>query len=193
MGTGAANDLQFEIFGDKGVIRFNAAEPSWLEIYDARDDSTPLGGMRGFRKLETVQHYEGAKSPDWSMPPGFVRAHAECQYQFLKAIDENRSASPSLADGLHIQAVMEAAEQSSATGGWVTVNDALMHVAQHDIPFGGVGPSGMGHYHGYEGFTTFSKLRPVFYQARFSSLQFLRPPYGEFATRVFNFLVKLKS
>ena len=77
--------------------------------------------------------------------------------------------------------------------GGVTVNDALMHVAQHDIPFGGVGPSGMGHYHGYEGFVTFSKLRPVFYQAGFSSLQFLRPPYKGFATRVFNLLVKLKS
>jgi len=77
--------------------------------------------------------------------------------------------------------------------GGVTVNDALMHVAQHDIPFGGVGPSGMGHYHGYEGFVTFSKLRPVFYQARFSFLQLLRPPYKGFATWVFNLLVKLKG
>lgn len=77
--------------------------------------------------------------------------------------------------------------------GGVSVNDALMHVAQHDIPFGGVGPSGMGHYHGFEGFVTFSKLRPVFYQAGFSSLQFLRPPYRGFATRVYNLLVKLKS
>ncbi|MCB1846126.1 MAG: coniferyl aldehyde dehydrogenase [Halieaceae bacterium] len=77
--------------------------------------------------------------------------------------------------------------------GGVTVNDALMHVAQHDIPFGGVGPSGMGHYHGYEGFVTFSKLRPVFYQASFSFLQWLRPPYKGFATRVYNLLVKLKS
>ena len=77
--------------------------------------------------------------------------------------------------------------------GGVTVNDALMHVAQHDIPFGGVGPSGMGHYHGYEGFVTFSMLRPVFYQASFSFLQWLRPPYKGFATRVYNLLVKLKS
>ena len=77
--------------------------------------------------------------------------------------------------------------------GGVSVNDALMHVAQHDIPFGGVGPSGMGHYHGHEGFITFSKMRPVFYQASFSSLQFLRPPYGSFATRVFNFMMKWKS
>ena len=77
--------------------------------------------------------------------------------------------------------------------GGVTVNDALFHVAQHDLPFGGVGPSGMGHYHGKEGFMTFSKLRPVFYQANFTSMKFLAPPYGKFATKVFNFLVKLKS
>lgn len=77
--------------------------------------------------------------------------------------------------------------------GGVTVNDALFHVAQHDIPFGGVGPSGMGHYHGREGFETFSKMRPVFYQAGFSSMQYLRPPYGKFATWVFNFLMKFKG
>jgi coniferyl-aldehyde dehydrogenase len=74
--------------------------------------------------------------------------------------------------------------------GGVSVNDALFHVGQHDLPFGGVGDSGMGHYHGVEGFTTFSKLRPVFYQARFSSLKFLMPPYGKFADRVLGFLTK---
>ena len=77
--------------------------------------------------------------------------------------------------------------------GGVSVNDALFHVAQHDMPFGGVGPSGMGHYHGYEGFVTFSKLRPVFYQANFTSMKFLAPPYGKFATRVFNYLAKSKG
>lgn len=77
--------------------------------------------------------------------------------------------------------------------GGVTVNDALFHVAQHDIPFGGVGPSGMGHYHGKEGFNTFSKLRPVYYQPGFSPMKFLRPPYGKFATRVFNLMVKQKA
>lgn len=74
--------------------------------------------------------------------------------------------------------------------GGVTINDAIFHVTQHNLPFGGVGPSGMGHYHGYEGFTTFSKLRPVFYQPRFSTAKFLAPPYGKFADRVMNFLVK---
>lgn len=77
--------------------------------------------------------------------------------------------------------------------GGVSVNDALFHVAQHDLPFGGVGPSGMGHYHGYEGFATFSKLRPVFYQANFSFTKFLAPPYGNFANKVFKLLTKMKS
>jgi coniferyl-aldehyde dehydrogenase len=77
--------------------------------------------------------------------------------------------------------------------GGVTVNDALYHVGQHDLPFGGVGASGMGHYHGYEGFVTFSKLRPVFYQSGFSAMKYLAPPYGRFATSVFNLLVRLKG
>ncbi len=74
--------------------------------------------------------------------------------------------------------------------GGVSVNDALFHVGQHDLPFGGVGESGMGHYHGKEGFDTFSKLRPVFYQARFSSLKYLMPPYGKFADRLLAFLTR---
>jgi coniferyl-aldehyde dehydrogenase len=74
--------------------------------------------------------------------------------------------------------------------GGVSVNDGLFHVGQHDLPFGGVGDSGMGHYHGEEGFHTFSKLRPVFYQARFSTLKYLMPPYGKFADRVLAFLTR---
>lgn len=121
MGTGATNDLQIEIFGHQGAIRFNSADPSWLEVYDTRDAGQPLGGMRGFRKLEVVQRHEGQKSPDWSMPPGFVRTHAECQYRFLKAIADDTPASPSLADGLHIQEAMAAAVRSSQENRWVSV------------------------------------------------------------------------
>lgn len=122
MGTGLTNDLQFEIFGEKGALRFNAVDPAWLEVYDVRDAGSPLGGMRGFRKVQAVGHYEGQKAPDASMSPDFVRTHAECQYQFLRAVAEGRPARPNLADGLHIQAVMAAAEKSSAAGGWVQVD-----------------------------------------------------------------------
>ena len=74
--------------------------------------------------------------------------------------------------------------------GGVTVNDGILHTAQHDLPFGGVGESGMGHYHGFEGFITFSKMRPVFYQAPFSAVKFLWPPYGKFATKYLDFLTR---
>ncbi len=74
--------------------------------------------------------------------------------------------------------------------GGVCINDALLHVAQDDLPFGGVGESGMGHYHGHEGFLTFSKLRPVFRQARWSSMTLLMPPYGRLADRLLAFFTR---
>jgi coniferyl-aldehyde dehydrogenase len=74
--------------------------------------------------------------------------------------------------------------------GGVSINDALFHVGQEDLPFGGVGASGMGHYHGREGFETFSKLRPVFHQSRFSSTALLVPPYGKLANMILKFLIK---
>ena len=125
MGTGLTNDLSFEIFGELGAIRFNAVDPNWLEVYDVRDADKPTGGLRGFRKVETVNRYDGQKAPDWSMGPDFVRAHAECQYQFLRAVAAGRPASPSVADGLHIQAVMAAAERAAAEGRWVEVGEVL--------------------------------------------------------------------
>jgi len=78
--------------------------------------------------------------------------------------------------------------------GGVSVNEALLHVGQHDLPFGGVGASGMGHYHAQEGFITFSKLRPIFYQGPFSAIQALfQPPYAKRAMKLLNLLIKFKS
>ena len=62
--------------------------------------------------------------------------------------------------------------------GGVTVNDTLLHVSQEDLPFGGVGASGMGAYHGEWGFNTFSKQTGVYHQSRFSGVKLLYPPYG---------------
>ncbi len=66
------------------------------------------------------------------------------------------------------------------TSGGVTVNDVVMHVAQEDLPFGGVGPSGMGAYHGRDGFKTFSHAMSIFTQSKIdlAGLVGLRPPYG---------------
>ena len=70
----------------------------------------------------------------------------------------------------------------TASGG-VTINDCLMHIGQDDLPFGGVGASGMGRYHGPEGFKTFSQIRPVFHQSRLGILPLLYPPFTRAITR----------
>ncbi|MDH4395124.1 MAG: coniferyl aldehyde dehydrogenase [Limnobacter sp.] len=63
--------------------------------------------------------------------------------------------------------------------GGVCLNDTLFHIAQDNMPFGGVGDSGMGHYHGKFGFDTMSKLKPIFIQAKYNSMELLAPPYGK--------------
>ena len=60
--------------------------------------------------------------------------------------------------------------------GGVEINDCAVHVAQHDLPFGGVGRSGMGQYHAEEGFLEFFKLRPVFTRAPRTALALMPPP-----------------
>ncbi len=64
------------------------------------------------------------------------------------------------------------------TSGNVTVNNTLMHFAQESLPFGGVGPSGMGAYHGVEGFRSLSHAKGVFEQGKWNLSALLRPPFG---------------
>jgi len=75
--------------------------------------------------------------------------------------------------------------------GGVTINDCAWHVIQEDIPFGGVGPSGMGAYHGEDGFKTFSHMKGVFFQSKFSQGHALYPPYGEKTTKMLNLMKKI--
>jgi coniferyl-aldehyde dehydrogenase len=84
----------------------------------------------------------------------------------------------------HDRAAVERVLERTVSGG-ASVNETIMHIAQDELPFGGVGPSGMGEYHGRAGFETFSKRKAVFYQSRLNGLKLLRPPYGKrFASMV---------
>lgn len=67
---------------------------------------------------------------------------------------------------------------NNSHAGGVCINDTLLHVAQHDLPFGGIGPSGMGHYHAHEGFLTFSHSKAVFSKQRLNAAKLIYPPYG---------------
>ncbi|WP_416761188.1 coniferyl aldehyde dehydrogenase [Roseateles sp. So40a] len=75
--------------------------------------------------------------------------------------------------------------------GGVTVNDCVWHLGQEEQPFGGIGASGMGAYHGVWGFNTFSKLKPVFLQARFAGTKLFYPPYGKTFDRLLGLLKKI--
>ncbi len=83
----------------------------------------------------------------------------------------------------HDAARTERALQQLPAGG-VTVNDTLLHIAQDSLPFGGVGASGMGHYHGQWGFDTFSKLKAVFQQSRLNGMALFLPPYRPLMRRL---------
>jgi coniferyl-aldehyde dehydrogenase len=75
--------------------------------------------------------------------------------------------------------------------GGVSINDTLLHIAQEELPFGGVGASGQGHYHGEYGFRQFSKEKPIFIQSRFSGGGIIRPPYKASIGRVLNWISRL--
>src|SRR5262245_6945379 len=76
------------------------------------------------------------------------------------------------------------------TSGGVSINETNLHYAQEDIPFGGIGSSGMGAYHGYEGFKTLSHAKGIFEQARFNFTDAIRPPFGRLFERVIGFLTR---
>jgi aldehyde dehydrogenase (NAD+) len=73
------------------------------------------------------------------------------------------------------------------------VNHTLLHLANPDLPFGGVGESGFGAYHGEHGFRTFSHERSVVRQGRFSITQMLYPPYGPRTERLVRWLDIFRS
>jgi coniferyl-aldehyde dehydrogenase len=77
---------------------------------------------------------------------------------------------------------------SNTISGGVTVNDCTIHFLQEHQPFGGVGASGMGAYHGEWGFRTFSKEKPVFVQSKLNGLSLLYPPYGRTFARMMGLL-----
>lgn len=77
--------------------------------------------------------------------------------------------------------------------GATTINDTLTHVAVDDLPFGGVQYSGMGEYHGREGFDRFSKLKAVFEQSRFSFISMIYPPYSKFGKGLLRYIAGIKK
>lgn len=79
---------------------------------------------------------------------------------------------------------------ASTRSGGVAINETILQVAVESLPFGGLGPSGMGAYHGRAGFDAFTHRRAVFEQSRFGLTRMLRPPYGDMARRILKSMIR---
>jgi acyl-CoA reductase-like NAD-dependent aldehyde dehydrogenase len=89
----------------------------------------------------------------------------------------------------HDAQTVEKTLERTLSGG-VTINDTLLHCVQEELPFGGIGPSGMGAYHGETGFRTFSHARSIFHQARINGAGMTKPPYGGRMNRMLSLLLR---
>ena len=79
---------------------------------------------------------------------------------------------------------------AQTTSGGACVNEVIVHVMQDDLPFGGCGNSGMGSYHGEQGFRTFSHAKGVYIGTKRDLFGIMRPPYGKALERVFRFQLR---
>jgi coniferyl-aldehyde dehydrogenase len=79
---------------------------------------------------------------------------------------------------------------SRVLAGGVTVNDTLLHFAANQLPFGGIGASGMGAYHGRAGFDGMTKAMPVLWQSRWAASDLLKPPYRGYVDRIIRMLAR---
>jgi coniferyl-aldehyde dehydrogenase len=103
----------------------------------------------------------------------------------INALDRPLALYPFGNDRAQIEKIL-----ANTLSGGVTVNDTLLHFGVHDLPFGGIGPSGIGAIHGRNGFDTFSKLLPVFHQRRLVASDLLKPPYKGTIDKMIRWLAK---
>ena len=121
--TGTNDELSFEIYGKKGAVRFDLMEPGWLWFFDNTVPEQPLGGTRGFTRIECMGRYEAPAGK--FLPPknvvGWDRGHIHCYYSFLQALASDKMPSPSVSDGARLQLILEKASMSAKCGAWMDI------------------------------------------------------------------------
>lgn len=122
LATGAEDELRLEIHGTRGAIRYNQMDPHHLEVYDATVSDRPLGGRRGWTRIDTGQRYPAPALawPGAKLSVGWLRSHVACLAAFLAAIREGRPADPGLEQGVRVQYLMDALRRSAAEQRWIS-------------------------------------------------------------------------
>ena len=110
LATGTNTDLFIEIHGEKGALKIDFMDGNWLYFYDV---ANPLAG---YTRIETVQKYSEVNNfPPSRHPLGWIRGHADSLYTFLQAVHQEKQSSPSIAEGLEVQKVLDAMYLSADT------------------------------------------------------------------------------
>ncbi len=120
---GANDELTFSVNGTLGSLSFSLMDPNYLGFYDATAVGSPMGGVRGYTRIECVGRYPAPALgfPTPKAPAGWLRGHIGSMAAYLSAVAEGRPASPSFEDGAYVQAVMEAAQKSAEARREVTL------------------------------------------------------------------------
>ena len=119
--TGSNDEYRIEIHGEKGAIKFNSMQPNFLEVYDCRSPSEPIGGRRGFTAIETVQRFPepAIDFPGPKFSIGWMRPNIGNVFNFITNIVEGRKPDADMYAGYKVQEVMEACQISDKRGSWV--------------------------------------------------------------------------
>jgi predicted dehydrogenase len=123
LATGSEDEMRLEIHGSRGALRFNLMDPHHLEFYDATLPEGPLGGLRGWNRIDTGQRYAppAAGFPSPKAAIGWLRGHVACLANFLQAVADGRPAVPGLDQGIRIQRLMDCVRRSAAGNCWLDV------------------------------------------------------------------------
>jgi predicted dehydrogenase len=133
--TGTEDELRFEIHGTHGALRFNSLRPSVLEVYrqahavDGDDSDVGFADvwekfpLSGWTAVDTVQRYPApaAAFPSPKNMPGWIRGHAACLADFLYAVRDGRSPEADARQGIYIQRVIQAVQDSARDRKWIKV------------------------------------------------------------------------
>jgi len=119
--TGANDEVRFEIHGDRGALRFDLMQPNYLEAYDLGAAESPLGGTRGYTRIDTGGRYDPpAVFPPPKVAIGWLRGHAHCLFNFLSGVSRGEQVEPSLRRGVALQKMLDTVGRSAQAREWLS-------------------------------------------------------------------------
>jgi len=121
--TGSEDEVRFEIHGSKGALRFNGMDPHHLEIWDQGAPVRPIGGTRGWTRVECGQRYPAPATgfPTPKAATGWMRSHLACLANFLFDLAAGNPGNPGLSQGVTIQILLDCCRRAAHSEAWIEV------------------------------------------------------------------------